>query len=62
MSDLVEFNKMQEARLREKLRCAFDISEGANAYDGLGCYKGKVTREVTVIYPYVSILDYHHYR
>ena len=41
---------MQEKRNRENLRCAFDVSEGFNAYDGLGCFKGKVTREATIIY------------
>ena len=54
MSDLARFNAIQEAHRREKLRCAFDVSEGNNAYDGLGCFKGKVTREVTIIYSHAE--------
>lgn len=50
MSDLEKLNTMQEAHRKEKLRCAFDVSEGKNAYDGLGCFNGKVTREVTITY------------
>mgnify|MGYP001565500675 CR=1 FL=1 len=50
MSDLAELESMMKKRQREKLRCACDVSYGAMAYDGLGCFKGKVTREVTIIY------------
>ena len=50
MSDLAELESIMEKRQREKLRCVFDTSYGACSYDGLGCYKGRVTRTITIRY------------
>lgn len=49
-SDLEELIAMRKAKEKEKLTCAYDTSRGFYRHDGMGCCKGKVTRQVTVIY------------
>jgi len=49
MSDLERFTAVMLKHTRENLKCAYDTTMGRGAH-GIGCVKGRVTREVTIIY------------
>lgn len=48
-SDYEQFTAAMQQRTRDGLKCSYDTTRGRGAH-GVGCVKGRVTREVTIIY------------